>query len=504
MNRISVFSLLFFVFLAGSVSGRTPVPLVINEFVASNNSTSGISDPQGQYEDWIEIYNYGHTAIDLGGMYLTDELSDPTRWRIPDDSPAVTTLGFGEYIVIWADGDTQDGPLHAGFKLSAAGEQIGLFADANTVIDTITFNDQVSNVSYGRYPDAGTDRQWMDLPSPGLGNNKGYLGLIDEVHISHTRGYYDRAFDVELTCATPDAILYYTLDGNEPGPTTGLVYDSHIGIPITGTTCLRAVGWKPGYKSSPVNTCTYIFLEDVKHQSNDTACARGFPVRWIDRWGNTLRDGDYEMDPDVLTDPAYGPLFETAMKAIPMLSMVTDVAHLFDPPTGIYVNTYYWHLPEIGQDWERPISLEYFDPCTGQEFQINAGLRLTGNQSRDPGLNAKHSMRIFFKSAYGPPMLEFPLYPHSDAQRHNNISLRANYHYSWIDSTHPDNAPQAHYIRDTFAQDTLRAMGHLSPDSRFVHVYINGLYWGLYQASERPDDPFLAEHLGGSGKTMTL
>jgi len=472
--------------------------LVINEFMASNSSDSGISDPQGEYDDWVEIYNFGDTTIDIGGMYLTDDINEPAKWHIPGDWPAETTVGAGDYIAIWADGDTGDGPLHANFKLNADSEEIGLFnADGSTMIDGIIFGKQVSNISYGRYPDAINQWRYMTVPTPGTQNNDGYLGFVDEVEISHLRGFYENAFEVELTCETNDATIYYTLNGNEPNETTGTAYNPNVRIPITTTTCLRAASFKPGYKSSRVNTCTYIFLDDVRYQSNSYAYSKGFPVRWINRWDQYLRDGDYEMDPDILTDPAYSDLFETAMKAIPVLSIVTDMANLFDPQTGIYVNNWQWHDPQSGQDWERPVSLEYFDPCTAEDFQIDAGLRLAGNQSRDPGLNAKHSMRIFFKSEYGPSMLEFPLYENSDADRHNNISLRANYHYSWIDSTHPSNVANAHYIRDTFAQDSLRDMGCLSPDSRYVHLYMNGLYWGLYQASERPDDSFLAEHLGG-------
>ena len=101
------------------------IPLVINELMASNDTI--IRDPQGQYDDWIEIYNYGTDAIDLGGMYLTDNLSAPTKWQFPANNSTLTTIPAGGYLLVWADNDTADYGLHANFKLDAGGEEIGLF-----------------------------------------------------------------------------------------------------------------------------------------------------------------------------------------------------------------------------------------------------------------------------------------------------------------------------------------------------------------------------------------
>jgi hypothetical protein len=176
------------------------------------------------------------------------------------------------------------------------------------------------------------------------------------------------------------------------------------------------------------------------------------------------------------------------MKAIPTISLVTDINNLFNTQNGTYAHP--------TQNLEKPASIEYFDPCTGDDFQVNAGLAVVGSQSAGPAYTSKHSMRIYFKSEYGPTELDFPaFYQGIGAAKLNNISLRTDYHYSWQDWTHQEAVPMASYQRDMFAQDTLRDMGWISPYSRSVHVYINGLYWGLYQASERPDAAFLGEHL---------
>jgi hypothetical protein len=155
--------------------------LVINEFMAKNDGS--IRDPQGDYDDWIEIYNYGDDTVDIGGMYLTDDLSAPAGWQVPRNNPAVTTIPARGYLLIWADDETNEGTLHAGFKLSADGEDIGLFdADGSTLIDSVTFGPQVENRSYGRLPDASENWQVFSNPTPGASNAGGPVQvLINEI-----------------------------------------------------------------------------------------------------------------------------------------------------------------------------------------------------------------------------------------------------------------------------------------------------------------------------------
>ncbi len=151
----------------------TPQTLYINEFMAANSYT--IADEAGEYEDWIEIYNPGPEPVLLSDYYLTDDLRDPIRWRFPE-----MTLAEGGYLLVWADEDLQQGPLHANFKLDRNGERIALHrreAGAGTVgpddidpVDLVFFGPQVSDVSRGRWHDA--DYRWVsyEVPSPGTGN----------------------------------------------------------------------------------------------------------------------------------------------------------------------------------------------------------------------------------------------------------------------------------------------------------------------------------------------
>ena len=266
---------------------QSGIPLVINEFVASNNSSA--RDPQGQYEDWIEIYNYGFDPIDLAGMYLTDNLSVPDKWRISDDNPNATVIPAGGFLLIWADNDTTDEGLHANFRLSAGGEEIGLFdTDGSTLIDSVIFLDQTTDISYGRYPDANDVWRFIAAPTPGEENTGGYLGIVDDPKFSHEHGFYTTPFSVTLATETKGAVIYYTLDGSEPYDTTGrgrapsgIVYTDPI--LITTTTNLRAKAIKPGWKLSNVTTKAYVFLDpNIRNFSSN------LPIAVIDTFGKSV------------------------------------------------------------------------------------------------------------------------------------------------------------------------------------------------------------------------
>ena len=192
--------------MAGDL-GQTAIPLTINEFMASNSNS--VEDPQGDYDDWIEIHNFGADAIDVGGMYLTDDISVPTKWRIPGNDLVSTIIPAGGYLVIWADNDIAGAGLHANFKLDADGDEIGLSDQiGSTLIDSVVFAKQSSNISYGRFPDSGESWRFFPIPTPGIQNDGGYLGEVDAPKFSHKRGFYDASFYLTLATETKDATIY--------------------------------------------------------------------------------------------------------------------------------------------------------------------------------------------------------------------------------------------------------------------------------------------------------
>jgi len=178
--KVFFLPLILVVFLAVSAlpaenSGN--MTLVINELMADN--TGSARDQNGDNDDWIEIYNYGDSAVNIGGMYLTDNQSAAAGWRVPDNNPAVTTIAPRGFLVIWADGETNEGTLHAGFKLGSDGENIRFFAaDGKTLIDEVTFGSQAENRSYGRMSDGSGNWQTLAAPTPGKSNSSAPISVV--------------------------------------------------------------------------------------------------------------------------------------------------------------------------------------------------------------------------------------------------------------------------------------------------------------------------------------
>ena len=120
--------------------------VVINEFVASNQS--GAQDESGGFADWVELHNSSAQAISVGGWYLSDDQSNPLRWRIPSG----ISIPAGGYLIIWTDADSLDGPLHTNFRLSAAGEDVVLSDSSGQLVDLVNFPLQITDTAYARIP----------------------------------------------------------------------------------------------------------------------------------------------------------------------------------------------------------------------------------------------------------------------------------------------------------------------------------------------------------------
>jgi hypothetical protein len=272
----------------GFAQGRRPTPIlvVVNEVMASNRQT--LADPQGEYDDWIELYNTGGVAVEVGGCYLTDDLALPTKWQIP----AGVTIAAHGYLVVWADGQVADVGLHAGFRLNDEGEEVGLFAaDGKTLIDGISFGPQQADVSYGRVPDGGPELRTIASPTPGAANVVLYEGVVEPPEISVKTGFCSEPIAVTLATATPGATIYFSVDGSDPlnpnpargrsAASMGSAYTTALGI--SKTTMLKAVATKAGWRPSAVSTARYIFLgPDLRDFSSP------LPIAVIDTLGKTV------------------------------------------------------------------------------------------------------------------------------------------------------------------------------------------------------------------------
>ncbi|MCU0917378.1 MAG: lamin tail domain-containing protein [Planctomycetes bacterium] len=471
-------------------------PLVLNEFMAANGGS--LQDPQGEAEDWVEIRNTSSQIVDLAGMYLTDDLDVPRKWRFPTDAAQLTRIPAQGYLLVWLDEDTADAGLHASFALDAPGDRIALFdTDGATRIDTVAFKNQRGNVVYGRFPDGTGPWLFLTAPTPRAANAPAYEGAVADTKFSHDRGFYEAPFDVTITCATPGVTIYYTLDGSEPAALgarapVGRLYSGPIRI--GSTVCLRARAIKNGWLSTPIHTRTYLFLSDVITRTQGEVLARGYPDKWFG-----TQPGDYEMDPQVYNDPAYAALMDDALLAIPTLSLVTNKDNFFgttnDPQTGgIYIYT--GHSSTGGRDWERPVSVEFFTPDGSRQFQADCGIRIQGGESRNPPKCPKHSLGLRFRNEYGPGRLDFPLFEDSPVESFDSLQLRGFFNNAW---THWDanQRLRTQYIRDQWMHDSLHDMGNADAGrGLYAHLYINGIYWGLYLIQERPVAAHYAAYQG--------
>jgi hypothetical protein len=328
---------------------------------------------------------------------------------------------------------------------------------------------------------------YLGQMTPGQVNGSQSFEMVADTKFSINRGYYDEPFDVAISTDTAGATIYYTTDGSTPSSGHGNVYTAPIHI--AKTTCLRAIAIKSGCLSTNVDTQTYIFLNDVIHQPENP---EGFPTLW------KSVAADYEMDPNIVDNPQYSAQMRDVLLSLPVISLVTDQGNLFDSTYGIYANSdqFAYDMADGTTKWEVPVSMEYFDPNSSKEIQVDCGLRIQGAYFRKAASTPKHSFRLLFKRDYGPAKLNFPFFDYDNdaANSFDTIILRAqgNDGYSWGSM-----GGKSQYVRDEFGRRVQMATGHASPHGTFVHLYINGLYWGLYNPTERPDSSFMASYYGG-------
>src|SRR5688572_1792089 len=472
LNR-SLYLLVLFTFASFASSGFAAATIRINEFVANN--LSGYRDEDLEFSDWIELHNFGTQTVSLGGWHLTDDEDEPSKWTFP----ATTTIPANGYLIVHASSKNRTTPrLHTNFGLNEEGEYLALTDSTNAVVSVFdTFPQQVLNVSYGY--DSTARLVYFTAPTPGAVNGVGGE-LVADTKFSHNRGFYDAPFDLSILTATPGATIRYTTNGVAPTSTTGSVYAGPIRI--SGTTTIRAAAYKTGFLPSNVDTQTYLFLDDVIRQAPTGAAPPGWPANW---GANTV---DYGMDPEIVNSPLYSGTIKNDMKTIPSFSIVMNLNDLFNSTTGIYANP--------GQDgigWERQCSLELINPDGSEGFQANAGIRIRGGFSRSTG-NPKHAFRFFFRNEYGDAKLNYPLFGNNGASEFDKIDLRTFQNYSW--SFQGDS--QGIFMRDQFSRDAQLEMGHQAERGNYYHLYINGMYWGLFNTCERPEASYGETYYGGT------
>ncbi|MEZ5324622.1 MAG: lamin tail domain-containing protein [Verrucomicrobiales bacterium] len=432
-----------------------------------------VSDTSGIVSLTVRMkYDDGFAAF-LNGVRVADANAPATlRWDslstgLHDDSAAVV---FDDFDIT---GFARD--LHEGTNLLAIQ---GLNTSLNSSDLIIMPEVRVARLTDAELGDPG----YLSSPTPGAFNSDSFNGFVRDTKFSVDRGFFTDPFILEITSGTEGAEIRYTTDGSDPTAASGTLYTG--ALTISKTTVLRAAAFMDGLVPSNVDTHTYLFLDDVLRQSPD----HEVPPGWPEDGGVNNQEMRYGMSQRVV-DTIHKPAeVIAALRSVPTFSVVTPLENLFDPARGIYTNP-----GNDGRNWERPTSLELLNPDGTKGFQIDAGIRIRGGFSRTTG-NPKHAFRLFFRSEYGDAKLRYPLFGDEGVETFDNMDLRTSQNYSWGFQGDSRNL----FLRDVFSRDMQGKMGHPYTRSRFYHLYINGIYWGLFQTQERAEASFGESYFGGN------
>jgi len=429
-NRRVVLLSLAFLFLGAMAA---PAAVVINEFLAWN--WNNLADENGDYEDWIELYNTSATPVYLNGYTLTDDPTTRSKWTFP----GVWIPGYN-YLLIWASNKNRvvaGSPLHTNFRLDNKGEFIGLYDSAGNPVDSVTYGQQHQDASYGRKPDGSATWMFFTTPTPNASNSTTAApGFAADPVTTRPAGIYSGSVVVRLSSATPGAQIRYELGGTLPTPASPLYSSS---LTFTTPTVIRAQAFAPPLFPSAVITQTYLVNVGT---------------------------------------------------SMPLMSIVTDPSNLWGP-TGIY------YAELSGPVGERPCSVEYWEARGVPGFSIPCGLRMRGGASQSRSDIAKKSFQLKFRRLRGPTKLEYPIIPSTTVDRFDSLALRANYNDSWTHWDRNMQRYNATYVRDQLTRDLRSEMGDLASHGTHCMLYLNGHMWGIYNPCEHVDADFLASYSSG-------
>ncbi len=299
--------------------------------------------------------------------------------------------------------------------------------------------------------------------------------LLDEPTVEPERGWFDKPIKVSLTADEKKAVIYYTLDGSIPSDTNGSIYKAPI--LIEGASVLRSRAYLSEKVFSNVNSHTYLIESSILSQSDSID---GWPRPLLATgYGNSLLKFDYEMDPEIVQHEAYKEDIIKGLYSIPAICLSMKKED-------------FWQMT-LRND-ELPVSIELIYP-DGKTEQIDGGIE---------GMSHKHmkrNYRLSFKKKYGKGKFKSdifkdyaPLHGKSAAKEFDQIVLRAGTQRSWARDDLPDRTA---FTRDQWYRDTQLAMSDASPRGTFMHLFVNGVYFGMYNVTERPDEKFLSSYFGG-------
>ena len=438
--------------------------ILINEIMADNKLC--IMDADGDYSDWIELYNNSNQNVNLNNYSLSDESGNLTKWKFPD-----ITIDNASTLLIFASGKDLiiNSEIHTNFKLSSTGEFLYLSNESGIVIDSIHAVHLGEDESYGRLPDGSSNLTHLDFFSPNESNNN-----TSQLVFSNSSGFYNKPFKLEISSLLNDSI-YYSLDGSIPDMNSFLFSDSIL---------IYDNSSNPNYYSTIITTY-------------DTEWPRPWPLpsEKIDK-ANIIRCISYNNgvpSSKVYTQTYFVDTVTIKKYDLPVISLVTDPVNLFDHNTGIYVpgihyddNDYAWsgNYFQKGLLWERPVYIEYFDDSGYSRFSQDAGIRIHGGRTR--GL-AQKTLRLYAREEYGKKYFNYSLLPNTENNNYKRFLLRTTFG-GWINNGEVDNS----IIKDEVAHSIAREIGVNAQDFNPAIVFINGEYWGIHGIRDYIDENYIS------------
>jgi hypothetical protein len=483
----------------------------INEVMASNSDI--IPDDDGDYSDWIELYNLGSEPVGLAGFGLSDDSAQPFKWILPD-----TTLQPGAIMLIWASGKNRaqpGAPLHTNFAIAASGEEIVLTHTSGARLDVLPATSIPTNVSIGRLPDGSPEWYLFDEPTPGSPNiTTGYTEFLTPPVFSHEAGFYHDSFLLSLTHEDPTVQIIYTLDGSEPsldniqgvaynhmyeylGPDKRLVektYKSNL-YDLASPIEIRDRTMEPNYfsrmhTSVENRTSPYYFPRELIFKAT-VVRARAVKNGALASPVNTHT---------YLVTPEGRDRF-----TLPVVSLSVQEDHLFDFESGIYVpgkilddqnlerfeNNPQANYSQAGIEWERKATIELLEASSSTvNYRNDIGIRIHGGWSRAFPMK---SLRLYARNEYGDNRFRYPMFPDQPYSNYNRLILR-NGGNDW-DGT---------LLRDPLLQRIVQHMNIDTQAYRPVIVFLNGEYWGIHGLRERYDDHYLSRKYGVESENIDL
>lgn len=427
----------------------------------SKNNTI-IQDEDGDFSDWIELYNPSNFSVNLLNYGLSDEKYNPNKWIFPE----ITILPYG-YLLVFASDKNKLSPteLHTNFKISASGEELYLSNSLGTIIDQTNSINLAEDQSYGRIPDGDTTQIILNNSTPNSSNNNS-----NQLIFSNQEGFYTAPFSLIINTLLADTI-YYTLNGDIPTEKS-IVFTDSIFI---------------DNKKSQPNIISEIPTTPEQHLISYKAWES--PPKIIDK-ATILRCASYRNG--VRTSKIYTKTFfvndETAFKyTIPVISLITEEENLFNDDNGIFVpginydsndpqwtGNYFIH----GEDWEKNIHIEYFDYDGNLGFSQDAGVRIHGGKTRQA---SQKSLRLYAREVYGEKYFNYKLLPQNQVDQYKRFILRTTMG-AWGGQT---------IIKDALAQNISASLNLDYQSFQPVIVYVNGEYWGIHTIRDRIDENYI-------------